>query len=95
MNVMIKHLALRAKSKMESCTSLTEVPVMQVPAPVLVQMVDDIEHRENHIVELSLESFEMRQRAIIADRRVEALAKLAKHYGATEEEIQKYIQEIK
>lgn len=87
MNPLVKHIAERAKLKMESATSLTDTPVMQLPATVVVQMAKDIELRENRIVELSLQNSEISLRAAAAERRVNALVALAKHYNIPANEI--------
>lgn len=95
MNSMIKHLAKRALDKLAHRKSLLETPVMQIPAPVLVQMAGAIESLENHIITLSLESSEMRMRAHLAERRVEALVKLMKHYNVPADEIEEQLESAK
>ena len=87
MNPLVRHMAERAKLKMESITSLIDTPVMQIPATVIVQMANDIELRENHIVEMSLQNSELSLRAAAAERRVNALVALAGHYNIPANEI--------
>lgn len=94
MNPLVKHIAERAKLKMESLTSLTEAPVMQVPAAVLVQVAQDIELRENHIITLSLECSELRMRLNTAESRVAALTKLLKRHNVPDDEIREQFGDI-
>lgn len=80
MNPLVKHIAERAKLKMESATSLTDTPVMQIPATVIVQMANDIEARENHIVYLSIQNSDLSMKTAHAERRLMALTKLVQQY---------------
>lgn len=92
---LFKAIAVRAKRKLESRKSLTETPLIQVPANVLVEIDNLYEIRGNHIIEMSLNFSQMQIRAHLAERRVEALAKLLKHYNVPADEIEEQLEGVK